>query len=971
MSSLLRCCLFALLWSAAFAAIADDAEVAELLDSARAHRQHGRYEEAMEIYDELIDGKVSTPDMALGRADICLATGRWEDAETVLTDAVNEFPDDWKIRSKLAELQFRRGNWDEAQTTIDAVLKVSPDEPLARLIQAHLWTEAGDVAKALEGYRWFVRFYNRKQPTDAETLLIVAEGSVQYARWKSVSQIFDFTLNTLCVDALKADPNCWRSLLISGELLLEKYNRAQGLPELQKGLAINPHAAELHVALGRAAAQDFDWEKAQESAQEALEINPHSPDALQLKAETLLQDGLLEEAESVLKEAEEWNPRDQELLALKAVLCLRQDGFPPLDRLKDVLAHVSKIDTLKLDKPSRFEQIVIQVARQNPKPGYFLAKLGTRLEGLRKHEAAEAVYLQAIQTMPQLSQPKTELGLLYMQTGKTDEAQKILDDAFKSDPFHVRVSNMRKVLKVLDDYELVETEHFVIRADTEFDKLLAQYMAEYLEQVYPELTQEFRYEPPARTQIEVYNKSKGLSAHQWFSARMIGLPWIQTIGASTGMIIAMASPSGLDEPLNWARVLKHEYVHILTLQETEFNIPHWYTEALAVRAEGYSRPAEWNRLLLERVPKGRLRNLDNLNLGFQRSEDRDDWNFSYCQAALYAQYMVDRFGADATAKLLDAYRRQLPTEAAIADAFNVTKSDFEEGYREYIVTVVGGLKTSASEPKMTPAEIAAAYEADSSDPANAGRYAQLLMLQDKADEAQELAIATLEIEPKEPHAALVMAALALKEEDKEAAVRILAQALDEDKPHRQLLEQLAKFTADLEDYTEAARLYDLGREKFPDDPTWWKGTAAMARHVEDTPKLKVALETLCDLDYDSAAWPLQRAEIAMDEKDYAVAKEFGIKALHVDVLDEQIHAILGESSLKLGDPKRAASEFKVGLELKPGDVDLHTSLAECYLELKLLEKAKELLEAARKERPEDERVKALWKRLNDASKKRR
>ena len=58
-------------------------------------------------------------------------------------------------------------------------------------------------------------------------------------------------------------------------------------------------------------------------------------------------------------------------------------------------------------------------------------------------------------------------------------------------------------------------------------------------------------------------------------------------------------------PFNWARVLTHEVVHVITLQQTEFNIPHWYTEALAVESEGFPRPQEWNKMLLERVPDPR------------------------------------------------------------------------------------------------------------------------------------------------------------------------------------------------------------------------------------------------------------------------------------------------------------------------------------------------------------------------------
>src|SRR5690606_35884978 len=132
------------------------------------------------------------------------------------------------------------------------------------------------------------------------------------------------------------------------------------------------------------------------------------------------------------------------------------------------------------------------------------------------------------------------------------------------------------------------------------------------------LVKQFGYEPEHRTQFELYHKAKGLSAHQWFSARMVGLPWIQTIGASTGVIIALASPTAVDTGFNWARVAKHEFVHVITLQQTAFRIPHWCTEALAVTSEGIARPAKWDELLLERVPKGQLRVLDELNDGFQR-----------------------------------------------------------------------------------------------------------------------------------------------------------------------------------------------------------------------------------------------------------------------------------------------------------------------------------------------------------------
>ena len=119
---------------------------------------------------------------------------------------------------------------------------------------------------------------------------------------------------------------------------------------------------------------------------------------------------------------------------------------------------------------------------------------------------------------------------------------------------------------------------------------------------------------------------------------------------------------------------------MITLQQTEFNIPHWYTEALAVESEGFPRPQEWNRLLLERVPKrSKLLNLDTINLGFIRPNEADDRQLAYCQAQLYARYMLKRFGQDALIKMLMAYRRGLTTDRAIDDCFQSHQGRFREG----------------------------------------------------------------------------------------------------------------------------------------------------------------------------------------------------------------------------------------------------------------------------------------------------
>ena len=324
----------------------------------------------------------------------------------------------------------------------------------------------------------------------------------------------------------------------------------------------------------------------------------------------------------------------------------------------------------------------------NPRPATFYAALGERLADRRKYHSAERAFLLAAAADPIRADAPIGLGMLYMQIGRETEAKSLFDAAFAADPFNVRADNMMKVLKHMASYTSIDSRHFSVLVDPTQDELLGKYMSRYLESIYAELTARFGYAPPGRTKIEI------MKNHQWFSGRTIGLPFIPTVGACTGKVVALASPRATRMPFNWARVLKHEVVHVITLQQTEFNIPHWYTEALAVESEGFPRPQEWNKMLLERVPKrSKLLNLDTINLGFIRPNEPDDRQMAYCQAQLYARYMLKRFGDDALIKMLMAYRRGLTTDRAIDDCFHVEKADFEKGYLAYLDEVIKTIRT--------------------------------------------------------------------------------------------------------------------------------------------------------------------------------------------------------------------------------------------------------------------------------------
>ena len=788
---------------------------------------------------------------------------------------------------------------------------------------------------------------------------------MQYAHWNKKTDVFDFAVNTICPDALKADKYCWEASYLSGVLLLEKYNRGQAIPEFESALKINSRAADVHAALAQASLQEHELETARERAEQALKCNPKHLDALRILSELKFDDGQTSAALEILAKAQEVNPHDEHTLARVAACYIMADGAPSNSDLDELLLHIDHISQAKPKQPGRFSDLLISLAKRNPHPGVFFTVLGSQLESRRKFDLAEQFYKQAQVSMPQLPEPKTALGMLYMRIGKTTQARRILDQAFESDPYHVRVSNMRKVLGVLEGYGTLASDHFVIRYDSQGDKILAKYMSEYLEDQYPGLVKQFGFEPPTRTQFEIYFNAKGLSAHQWFSARMVGLPWIQTIGASTGMIVALASPTASEKPYNWARVLKHEFVHILTLQQTQFNIPHWYTEALAVLNEGYPRPEMWNRLLLERVPAGKMMNLDNINFGFIRPKDQNDWHMAYCQSLLYAQYMLKTYGPDSTARLLDAYRRNLSTDQALKELFKVEKADFEKGYKAYVEEIVAGLRGEKPEKKLSPAELEKAYKANPDDLIIAGRFAALMFEVGRRKQARDIALKIQQKDPHEPRAAIVLAQLELRSEDEDAAEKILETALNRDKPNSELLETLAKLKLRLEKYDDAAKLYQIGQEKFPGRSEWLKGLATLLVKTGKNKELKPVLEKLAEIDPDDVAIRKKLTKIAFDDKNFPDTIKYGRLTLQVDVLDAETHKMLAQAYRATEKHAKAAEEWDVASQVDTKDLSSHIEAMRSLHAAGQGDVARFRLEAFQKKHPTNSDAKKLaeeWKK---------
>lgn len=826
------------------------------LKEARELWLRGEYRAAQRRFDALVG-----PAAAIGSSRCLESLGEHDAAQTKIKDAVEKTPKDYRLLARKAELHYLRGEWADAEKTADAAIKENPYPFVARWVRGQVYRDRGDYKKADAEFRTIVRAYGERsdkddEVKDPEELIAIGQAGAENARWNRISDQFEFILKEVYGDALKHDKNYWQAEYQAGMLLLEKYNRGEGLPALDKALVLNPNAAEVLVGKGIAALQRLELQDAERFVERALKINPNLPEALHLRADLQFGIGNFDQALLALERARKVNPNDEQTLG-RVAACFRLQ---------------------KKDK--EFQELATQVRTRNPAPGVFYLALATVLEDRRFYDEAKKHYEEARKLHPKLAQAAVALGLLHMRMGQEKEAKAILDDAFKADEFNVRVLNNLRVLKHLEQYQTIETKHFLVRYDAKTDPALGEYMAEYLERIHADLAKKFKHEPKDRILVEIFNN------HTMFSGRVVSLPDLHTIGACTGKMVALVSPNGkgVRKPFNWARVLRHEVVHIFNLDQTQFLVPHWFTEGLAVISEGYDRPQTWNDLLRTRVASNELLNLDTIDLGFMRPRSPQEWNLAYCQAQLYVQYMTKTHGEDKIGAMLEAYREGNGTAAAIVKVCGVNKEAFEAGYRKFLDDVVKDMGVKLEEKALPLAELRQAVKEKPDDADLLAQLAEALIRRDR-EEARKYATQAREKKANHPLATVVLARLETFAGNNDQARKLLEEAYDEKAPDIRILKLLAKLTFDAGDLKKAAEMFAKGQAREPGETFWLTELVRVHARLDNRDEQIKWLEKLIKTDADDLDSRKRLARLCIEAGKHADAENYARQALEIDIKD--------------------------------------------------------------------------------------
>jgi tetratricopeptide (TPR) repeat protein len=858
-------CLLTLGWVVPAAAGPKD------LPEARRRLLRGNYSEARALFTRLLD-KEQDPAAAVGLSRAWRGEGQYAKARQALQGALKARPAAGELWAELADLHYLRGRWDEAERAARKALQDGRGQFLAHWVLARVHRDRGNLDKSRAALTWLVHAYNSaKDITDPEDLVLIGQATCERARWnKGLSDEIQLALSELYLPVAKKHKDCWQASYLIGALFLEKYNKAKANKAFDRALKINPRAAEVLAARGAMALRGFDGKAAEDNADLALAINPRLVPALRLRADIALLAGDTAAARKFLGKALAVNPWSEKTLGRLAA-CLYLDH-----------------------KEAELNELCGEVQKRDPKAGVFYHELADQLDQHKRYDDAERYYLRAIKLRPGLAGPRNGLGLLYMRLGQEEEGREVLEAAFKDDPFNVRVFNTLEVLDHLKPYTTLKTPHFVLRYDPKHDRVLARFVAKYAEDIYAELSNKFGYHPKGpRFLIEVFNR------HPMFSARVVALPDLHTVGACTGRMLAMVSPrdeSGIvPRPFNWSRVLRHELTHVFNLDQTRFQVPHWLTEGLAVRSEQMPMPPLWTEILMEKVDRGGLLNLDNIHLAFIRPKSPRQWQQAYLQSYLYVEYLTKAHREKAVGALLDAYRDGLDTGAAIRKACGVSKAEFEKGYRAYLRARVKNLRRRPAVKTLEFEDLRAALARDPNNPDLTAQLAWQYLQLRNPKRARELADAALGRKKGQPLASYVKARLLLADKKQAAAVAALEGAVDRNDPDPKVMLLLGGLRFKAKQFREAADAFELGLKAEPYRATWLTLVVRCYRQTGDKAKLIESLERLAPTDADDLETRRELAQLCLKAGRAADAERYAREALEIDVLDAEAQEALEQA----------------------------------------------------------------------------
>ena len=470
-----------------------------------------------------------------------------------------------------------------------------------------------------------------------------------------------------------------------GRLFFERFNPAEAAKLYLEALEIDPKNARANLGLADVLADEFN-PKALEAADKALELDPKLYQANEIKARMALEDD------------------DQKKAAIEADKALAIEPTA----LQAIAVHAAM--DLLADKDSKW-----------------LAQIGNRAKGYetlghffvinRRYEEGIEYYRKALAADPALWSARSQMAVNLMRLGRPDEARKDLELSYENHYRDAATVNSLSLMDTYKDYITYSTPTTILKLHKKEAEVLRPYFEAEMKRAMDVYEKKYQFKLKTPIQVEVYPN------HEDFAVRTMGLPGLGALGVTFNDVIAMDSPSGRPPgQFHWASTLWHELSHVYILTLTNYRVPRWFTEGVAVHEETATTPDWGDRItpdIIAAIRDKKLLPVADIDRGFVHPKFPAQVIVSYFQAGKICDYIAEHWGEGKLLDMAHQFAKNRATADVIRDELKMEPEAFDIAFlasveKETAVTVknfkdwtsgLGELNKLARLPETSPDDL--------------------------------------------------------------------------------------------------------------------------------------------------------------------------------------------------------------------------------------------------------------------------
>jgi len=310
------------------------------------HHQAGQFEQAQEIYRQVLAADPRNPDVLSLLGAVCINLRQWDEAAAYLAEALRVHPAHFAALDNLGVLLAKQQRFAEAAESFSRALAIHPQQLLTQLNLGNALSRSGDSIGAIVAFQRAVML----APDSLRAHTELAQALVNKSRFaEAVQQLREVVrlepqdpkshfelaaMLALCGqvtqalesyrEVLRLKPDSAEACVNMANLYVQQQSIGEAVEWFHKAIALRPQFAEAYLNLGSALTKQEKYSEAKSTLAEAIRLKPEMSEAYNNLGIVQAEEGDFAAAEANYRHALELKPNDAEAFYNLGIALLKQ-----------------------------------------------------------------------------------------------------------------------------------------------------------------------------------------------------------------------------------------------------------------------------------------------------------------------------------------------------------------------------------------------------------------------------------------------------------------------------------------------------------------------------------------------------------------------------------------------------------------------------------------------------------------------